>query len=66
MNVAIIIVNYCLQMKEITGRFDDEDVAATKNKLTLFKDEIPEEDYKFTMGIVDRLARSWRTEENVF
>lgn len=66
MNVAIVIVDYCLQMKEITGRFDDEDVAAAKNKLALFKDEMPEEDYKFTMGIVDRLARSWRTEENVF
>jgi hypothetical protein len=53
-------------MKEITRRFDDEDVAAAKNKLALFKDEMPEEDYKFMMNVVDRLARSWRTEEDVF
>ena len=65
MNVAIVIVDYCLQMKEITGRFDDEDVAAAKNKLAIFKDEMPEEDYNFTMDIVDRLARSWRVENDL-
>lgn len=64
MNVAIVIVDYCLQMKEITGRFDDEDVAAAKNKLALFKDEMLEEDYKFTMDIIDRLARSWRVKND--
>lgn len=64
MNIAIVIVDYCLQMKEITGRFDDEDVIAAKNKLAIFKDEMSEEDYNFTMDIVDRLARSWRVEND--
>jgi hypothetical protein len=60
MNGVLIAVDYCLQMKEITGWFDDEDVASAKSKLALFKDEMPADEYEYAIGIIDRLARSWK------
>lgn len=56
MNGPLIAIDYCLQMKEITGRFDEEDMASAKKLLDRFKDTTSEDEYLATVGIINRLA----------
>lgn len=60
MNGVLIVVDYCLQVKEITRRFELDDMARAKDLLERFKETMPTDEYNYTMGIINRLYESWR------
>ncbi len=60
MNGAIIVVDYCLQCKEINRRFDEEDMARARDLLERVKPMMNDEDFTFTNGLINRLYEAMK------
>ena len=55
MNFGLIVLDYLLQTKELTGKFD---VNAAKNLLKRIETQLNESDYQATLNLIDRIAKA--------